>query len=160
MKIVPAYPAISKFVPGSYGWAMDQLAAGNEVRRWKWPIEVSGSWETGKNTVAIWHLYKLNDYGGMCKGFNSGTTGADNDCYEGLGVDSMGYSPSPEDKEATDWQTIGEVTNKQIQFMDRMRYRHWPSYPTPKPIDDLWSIIAIAASIVAMIALMLIFGRW
>jgi hypothetical protein len=157
-----SYPAISPFEKHTYGWAMDQLAAGNEVRRQHWPIEVVGSWDTGKNHVWMWHLYPLNDNGGMCQGFNSGVVGADNDYYDGLGVDSMGYGPTREDLDATDWQTTDEVTQEQISYLDAHRTAHWPSYEkeTPPLLPADHPVTWIIVSIVVMIIMVMLFRRW
>ena len=85
------------------------------------------------------------------------------DTYEGFGTDSMGYTPTETDRKATDWQTVAEVTQQQIEYMDARRVSHWPSYETPKRcIEDrvespmLWIVV----SIVVMVILMLLFRRW
>lgn len=114
---MPPYIALSPHAKGSYGWSMDQLAAGNEMRREGWPIELRDGW------TAIWHLYRYEN--GICNGFSSGMVGADNDSWGDLGTDSMGYSPKAEDLSATDWQFVSDVTPEQIARLDHV----WPSTP-------------------------------
>jgi hypothetical protein len=172
------YPAISQFQVGSYQWAMDQVRAGNDMRRVPWPIEVTkaGS-EVGagdgasrivkEDEVAIWHVYLMNErVGSMCKGFSSGVVGADNDMVGDLGVDSSGYTPSNQDLIAMDWQFVTDVTQKQIEYYDAHRYPHitpdihgnyapLPPVPTDNPIDPhKWVKIAAAIAVPVVLALL------
>ena len=162
MKAYP-YPSISQFERGSFGWAMDQCRAGNDVRRSHWPIEARADW-TGsghKPYIAVWHVYVCNaEAGSMCCGFSSGSCGGDNDEYVGLGVDSMGYYATTEDKTALDWQTVDQVTQGQIVLLDANRWPHFPSYYTPERLHDeqrggnltvVLVLMAIAAFVVMLI---------
>lgn len=127
MKYVQPYPTISRYRTGSYGWAMDQVFAGNDMRRWGWPIEVRPSTlRKGDTYTAIWKIYQ-NGSGSPCKGFSSGVVGADNDAWGDLGTDSSGYCPKPEDVTATDWQFASEVTPDQIAYLDTHRMTVTPN---------------------------------
>lgn len=124
------YISLSRAPRGSFEWAMDQVRAGNEVRREAWPIEVEprptdppGGFV---NHARIWHLY---DVGGrtICKGFNSGVCGADNDSWGDLGMDSSVYTPNVDDIIALDWQFVSEVTPEQIAERDANRVERYPN---------------------------------
>lgn len=105
------YIAITQYPPHTFGWAMAQLDAGNQVRRFSWPIEVE---EYG---TRIWRVYKISPVT-MCKGFSNGVCGADNDSWGNLGTDSGCYKPSADDLVACDWQTLDSVTPQQIEIMN------------------------------------------
>lgn len=124
MKYVPAYLSLTKYPRGSFGWAMDQLAAGNDVRRTEWPIEVRDGY------TCIWKVYKISpgsSYNGMCKGFSNGVVGADNDSWGDLGTDSSGYSPTDDDRVALDWQLVVDVSPAQIIRLDANRVIRYPN---------------------------------
>lgn len=134
MKPVPAYPSLSAFPKGSYWWALDQLEAGNEIRREGWPIEIRPDGWT-----AIWHLYCSTGSGArdMYKGFNSGVIGADNDSWGNLGMDSGIYRASPEDKIALDWQLVIDVTATQVLRLNAKRVPRFSAYQSVIDSDNL-----------------------
>lgn len=116
---------------------MDQLRAGNEVRREHWPIEVwpfpaSMYYGHGNQTLSpvfhtkIWHLYSIDDTT-ICQGFNSGVCGADNDAWGDLGTDSGCWTPTPDDMIALDWQLISDVGPEQIEYLDKHRMTRHPN---------------------------------
>lgn len=127
MTAVPAYLSLSRHPRGSYAWAMDQLDAGNEVRRSTWPIEVRNPTYT-----AIWKVYPTR-YERPCSGFSSGCVGADMDSWGSLGMDSGGYYPSVEDHLALDWQLVTDVTAAEIAWHDAHRVP-----VTPNPYVEQW----------------------
>jgi hypothetical protein len=116
------YTVLSRWPKGTYGWAMDQISGGNDVRRLNWPIE---KWSASH--TAIWRVYRFGENGGLGKGFNPGVCGADNDAWGDLGTDSMGYRPSIEDKSARDWQLVKDVTQAQIDRLDADRMVRYPN---------------------------------
>lgn len=126
-KPVPPYYSLSSYPRGSYLWAVDQLAAGNPVRREEWPIEIrDNGWK------AIWQVYKT-DYS-YCKGFSPGCVGADNEGLEGYGIDSNGYSPTPDDKMALDWSLVSETSETTILKLNaRPRVKRYPN-----PAVEYW----------------------
>ena len=134
MTYVKPYPAISRYDIGTYGWAMDQVAARNDMRRENWPIEVVPAYEPDHDPISrpvemitrIWKVYKTSE-GGICKGFSNGVVGADNDSWGSLGTDSGGYYPSDDDKSAKDWQFTSDVTPEQIKRLNANRMTRHPN---------------------------------
>jgi hypothetical protein len=131
------YIAISRDPAGSYGWAMDQLAAGNDVRRADWPIEIRplsefqdfegrGPFTWNDAEVFVWKVYRYGETG-RCKGFSNGVVGADNDSWGDLGTDSGIYVPDADDLVALDWQTVDDVTDEQICRLNAMRMPRYPN---------------------------------
>lgn len=151
------YIAITPYKVGTYGWAMDQLAAGNQVRRFDWPIEVE------ENGVRIWRVYKISPTT-MCKGFNPGVSGADNDSWGDLGTDSMCYYPSQNDLVATDWQTVDSITKQQIDFLNTHRMVRTPNMDViaydlrmARSKDAWWRVFFIAVwSLVGAIGVLIL----
>lgn len=125
MRYIPPYLSLTKWPKGSYNWAMDQLAAGNDVRRTEWPIEVTDGY------TFIWKVYSISEknssYNGMCKGFSNGVVGADNDSWGDLGTDSSGYNPTNDDRIALDWQLVVDVSPTQIARLDANRVLRYPN---------------------------------
>lgn len=126
---VPAYPAISQYPRGGYLWAMDQLEAGNEMRRWGWPIEVDvcDKWPDLhiERAPRVWKVFQADDY--PRQGFSNSCWGGEGgDRVVGIGSDGGFYTPTEGDKAALDWQYVYEVTAEQIDMMDRNRFTHVP----------------------------------
>lgn len=141
MTAVAPYIAISRAPRGSYAWALDQLAAGNYVRRACWPIEVRSPTYT-----AIWKLYP-SGYGSVCQGFSPQCVSADLDSWGDLGMDSGNYYPTVEDQLALDWQFETDVTPADIEHHDKNRLTVWPNpyvaeYQRRNRAEDhLWALL-------------------
>lgn len=160
--------------PGTFGWAMDHVRAGRDARRVGWPIEVTPAgavvpggdgttFKLDRDDTAIWHVYRIGGEGdgpagfGICQGWSSGVVGADNETVGDLGVDSMGYAPSEEDRAATDWQLVSEVTPEQIRMLDAHRVPHHPNAYVEEmfgdhrrlgpPADVLWWLLRAAIAV-------------
>lgn len=164
---VPPYPALSRGERGSFEWAIDQLRAGNEVRRWGWPIEVTQVqpnqfWKPAEAiyVTRIWHLYTSGETM-ILKGFSSGVCGADNDAWGYLGTDSMGYSATPEDRVAIDWQLVADVTPAQVAYCDAHRWPRIPNIGEASNAPAIHPVIlpAIMTAVVLALLLLLFTGR-
>lgn len=169
------YPAISRYPIGSFGWAMDQVLAGNDMRRACWPIEVYKKGEKrigdsgyrSEDYVAIWHVYICNDnFCSMCKGFSSGVCCADNDQVGDLGIDSYGYYATAEDKAATDWQYVRDVTPEQIAWHDEHRVLHISCDihgrygPLPEKLHDTYHTMMLIYCLIAILVIMTMAMVW
>jgi hypothetical protein len=119
------YPVLSTNPAGSYAWAMDQLEGGREVRRKGWPIEVDDVAD-GLKHVRIWRIYRTG--AAIFKGFNVLTTDPSaNDAWGTLGTDGDIYTPNLMDIGSHDWQTVEQVTDCQIDHLNRHRYLRIPN---------------------------------
>lgn len=145
------YIAISRAPRGTYAWALDQLAAGNYMRRACWPIEVRSATYT-----AIWKLYP-SGYRSICQGFSPNCVGADNDSWGDLGMDSGQYYPTVEDQLAHDWQFDTDVTAADIEYHDKHRLTVWPNVYVQewqrrnRITDHLWAMLFAVAFIATVV---------
>lgn len=156
-----AYIGISRAPKGTFEWAMDQLWAGNEVRREEWPIEIEPRPTAPPggfvNHARIWRLYSFGDSTGatICQGFNPGCCGADNDSWGNLGMDSGVYTPSIDDMVALDWQFVTEVTPDQIRERDANRVPRYPNeyvaaYNAKRPVRT-WRVVMLTLLLAAAV---------
>jgi hypothetical protein len=161
-KVDVPYIAISPHPNGSYGWAMDQLTAGNDMRRWGWPVEVSEH-----HGAAIWHLFRArydrSSNFDVIHGFYNGVVGEWGDSLEGYGMLGGSYTPSTEDRDAKDWQYVTDVTLDQILYLNGRRPRRIGprDEETPSPVymrDEkrfVWACIGIMVLVIVLIGVFL-----
>jgi len=85
---------------GSFKWAMEKVHAGERVRRRDWPREGRRKWHlflmAEFETLEFWRSGIINGWGGQAGG------AADDDPMR----DGMLYTPTPDDEQAADWETL------------------------------------------------------